>query len=173
MSQGVVSVQGVRSKIHYDSSLDSFAKEAAFADLERVASRDVAGACGESLRVSTAPNRAKGDYNEALRLTTVAARLAPWSAYCAGALGVVLYRSGDFLNALNAFERATALRRTSVSVEVAFRAMTLFSLGRSVEAAAAAAEFRAGLDQTDDDMQTVAAELAKVISGTAAPRTGF
>jgi hypothetical protein len=51
--------------------------------------------------------------------------------------------------------------------------MTLFSLGRSVEAAAAAAEFRAGLDQTDDDMQTVAAELAKVISGTAAPRTGF
>jgi hypothetical protein len=133
----------VVENIRADLSLDPELRRSAIEEVHRVGDRDIAELCRTSREAVERSDRPRHEYQRALRSAEVAARFAPWSAYCLGILAMASYRTDDHAGALEALDRARSLRPELSPDELVFKAMALHRLGRTAEAAAVADSLRA------------------------------
>jgi len=106
-------------------------------------------------------------YRRAVTASERACRVAPWNPVYFNTLGIALYRSELYENALGVLTQARQMRGTATVSNLAFTALAQYRLGRREEAAATLRAMKLVISKSSDDVHTIegnADELARLVA---------
>jgi WD40 repeat protein len=109
----------------------------------------------KSMLAVRSPGNRPAAYRLAVTASETVCRVAPWNPVYFNTLGIALYRSELYENALGALTQARQMRGTATVSNLAFTAMAQYRLGRREEAAATLRALKLVISKSRDDVHTI------------------